>query len=124
MIVEFFKATCHQVDTDEGVFFFATLGDRDRRCINQAIDVTDRHIPSKYKNVEKVAQIDFLDAGTEAVETLVDALLLGKFLIQNPGISGESALYILVNESIAALDFALVKDETQGGKEIFLTENN
>ena len=122
MIVEFFKGSQH-VDGEADFFILAIIENRvwkhPEHFIASSIAKDHKLLP----DCKKIAEIDFLDTEIEAVETLVDALVASGVLIKNSGISGESALYILVNETLVVLQGLIDEDETVMSEDFRLTEN-
>lgn len=122
MIVEFFKGSQH-VDGKAVPFILAIMEDsvwkHSENFIASSIAQDHKLLP----DCKKIAEVDFLDTEMEAVETLVDALVASGILIKNSGISGESALYILVNETLVVLQGLMDEDETVMSEDFRLTEN-
>lgn len=121
MIVEFFK--CLRSSGDEPVPQFLAIMENKvlkfLECSTEFVISPDNLSLSDY---EKIAEIDFLETETEAVETLVDALVSSGILIKNSSISGESALYILVNETLVVLQSLMDDHETVTSEDFSLTE--
>ena len=122
MIVEFFKGV-RQIEGEAAPFILAILENsiwkHSENFDPASIDPDYSHLP----NCQKIAEIDFLDTEMEAVETLVDALVSSGILANNSSISGESALYILVNETLVVLRGLMDEDETVMSEDFLLTEN-
>ncbi len=121
MIVEFFKGRHHS--GSEAVPLLLAITENKvwnkSECPIDAVISPEKHFLSDY---QKIAEIDFLDTEIEAVEALVDALVSSGILLKNSCISGESALYILVNETLVIMQSLMDGNETVMSKDFLLTE--
>ncbi len=106
MIVEFFRGSRSDGSHHYVQVYYAMVNDTVRALLEKSIDVRRSEGLFPIGDIEKITEIDFEDADTDSVETLVDALLLSGILGRNINFTRDSALYVLVNESLTNLDWS------------------
>ncbi len=103
MLAAFFRGYSSEDSDRLFPIFFAKFQNETRANIQGQVRILPADGHGNFVDVRKVSEIDFLDTELDQVEILVDALLTSRILALSDYFPGDSALFLLVNESLSLL---------------------